>query len=191
MQRTDTTPTLNAIDRAKLASILGLLDSDKAGEVAAAAYAAVRFIKTRDLRWADVLDAPISTTPLGTWKDVAQYCVRYGRGTLSSGIGLLPLAAALPEAQSQAAADPASRVREDGRAGMSEDIRPHGANGKHPPNLPPLTDPGAASLHGNLPKAVQRKFNALPPEVRAMFTTHTDASPMRWRTARNGCSICG
>jgi hypothetical protein len=63
---------------------------------------------------------------------------------------------------------------------MSAHVRPNGANGKHPSNPPPLTEPGAAPLHGNpgdwsdepiaMPLDVQRKFDALHDTVRDAFS---------------------
>jgi hypothetical protein len=49
---------------AKLAAILSLLSSDKPGEVAAAAAAATRFLRARDIVWRDVLvAAPTPVAP--------------------------------------------------------------------------------------------------------------------------------
>lgn len=47
--------SLTAPDAEKLAKTLSLLASDKVGEVAAAANMATQFLRTRDLRWADLL----------------------------------------------------------------------------------------------------------------------------------------
>jgi hypothetical protein len=74
--------TLNSADRAKLVGILGLLSSDKAGERDAAAHAASRFLKARDLQWADILGVP-PPDPIETWRQEAMTCARYGAGILS------------------------------------------------------------------------------------------------------------
>jgi hypothetical protein len=78
---------LNPADRARLAGILGLLSSDKAGERDAAAHAATRFLTARDLRWSDVLDVPRADGLLddlaGRWRDVAATCVLRGGGVLT------------------------------------------------------------------------------------------------------------
>jgi hypothetical protein len=79
--------TLNPADRARLAGILGLLASDKPGERDAAAHAAIRFLKARDLRWSDILDVPAADGLLddlaGRWREAAATCVLRGPGVLT------------------------------------------------------------------------------------------------------------
>jgi hypothetical protein len=79
---------LNPADRARLAGILGLLSSTVAGERDAAAHAATRFLKARDLRWSDILDVAPADGLLddlaGRWRDAAATCVLRGSGGILS-----------------------------------------------------------------------------------------------------------
>ena len=58
-----------------------------AGERDAAAHAATRFLKARDLRWSDVLDVPAADDLLddlaGRWRDAAATCVLRGGTVLT------------------------------------------------------------------------------------------------------------
>jgi hypothetical protein len=56
-------PNILPSERARLAAILGLLSSDKPGERDAAAHAATRFLRSRDLQWSDVFGAPALPAP--------------------------------------------------------------------------------------------------------------------------------
>ena len=83
---------LTAADRERLAKILSLLSSDRAGEVVAAGAAATRLIRERGVGWADIIaPAPVAprptwssagqsrsswTTP-SAWRDTARYCLCY------------------------------------------------------------------------------------------------------------------
>jgi hypothetical protein len=82
MQRTDPNPTLNAIDRAKLAKLLGMVGSAHDGEALNAARLADQLVRTRDLRWADVIGA-VADIPVGSWRDVAMTCALHGGGVLN------------------------------------------------------------------------------------------------------------
>ena len=58
-------------DRAKLAKVLTLLGSDKAGERDAAALAAHRMLQQRGVTWADVMNPPAvekALPELGAWR---------------------------------------------------------------------------------------------------------------------------
>jgi hypothetical protein len=83
MQRTDPDPTLNALDRARLAKLLGMVGSAHDGEALNAARLADQLVRARALQWADVLSAPANGTAIGSWRDVAETCVSYGAGVLS------------------------------------------------------------------------------------------------------------
>ena len=81
-------PMLTNGDRQRLAGILALLSSDRAGERDAAAHAATRFLKARALQWRDVLDVPASRSErledLATnWREVATACADNGRDLLT------------------------------------------------------------------------------------------------------------
>ena len=83
------TPRSSAIlapaDRDRLAAILALLASDHPGERDAAANAATRFLRTRDLSWRDVLASPSPDPPPGPgvledwperWRTAVALCQR-------------------------------------------------------------------------------------------------------------------
>ena len=81
---------LTAADRDRLAKILGLLSSDRAGEVVAAGAAATRLIRERGLQWSDVVApavAPQSARPDSgqpwpsrnaplSWREAVRACQR-------------------------------------------------------------------------------------------------------------------
>lgn len=76
------TATLTAADQSKLAKLLGLLGSNHAGERDAAGLAAARFLRDRNLTWAQVLKPAAIEKRLpeiGTWRTTVALClVRHG-----------------------------------------------------------------------------------------------------------------
>jgi hypothetical protein len=79
-------------DRAKLAKVLGLLDSDREGEALAAARAAARLVKQRGIGWAQVLEPPPieKTLPeLGTWRQTVARCLERPGSLRSWEVGFL------------------------------------------------------------------------------------------------------
>jgi hypothetical protein len=64
---------LSLPERDRLIAILSRLHSNYEGERQAAALAAVRFLKARDLQWQQVIAPPASTD---SWKDTATACLQ-------------------------------------------------------------------------------------------------------------------
>ena len=67
-------------DRVRLGKMLALLDSDKEGEVLAAARAAVRPVRQRGISWHQVVEPPAvqKTLPeIGTWRQTVARCLEH------------------------------------------------------------------------------------------------------------------
>jgi hypothetical protein len=65
-------------ERAKLAKVLGLLDSDREGEALAAARAAARLVKQHDTTWREVIEPPAiekKLPELGVWRETVAQCL--------------------------------------------------------------------------------------------------------------------
>ncbi len=74
------TVPLSATSRTKLAKLLALLGSDKAGERDAAGLAAHRLVSTAGLSWQQVLSPPGPDKPLpelGIWRETVRQCLEH------------------------------------------------------------------------------------------------------------------
>jgi hypothetical protein len=67
--------TLTADDAQRLAKLLGMLGSDHVGERASAAAKADALVRSRGLRWTDVIVPPAQATTTSDWQVMAAYCL--------------------------------------------------------------------------------------------------------------------
>jgi hypothetical protein len=67
-----------ALDREKLARVLGMLGSSHDGEIAAAGRAADALVRQAGLTWPDVLRPPHPALPAATGNDAVGFCLRHG-----------------------------------------------------------------------------------------------------------------
>lgn len=79
---------MSAIDRRRLARLLGMVGSTHDGEALNAARLADRLVRNEGLTWPQVLDVPPEEDPLadwpGGWRNAVTTCLRYGDGVLTS-----------------------------------------------------------------------------------------------------------
>ena len=66
-------------DRVRLVKLLGLLGSDHAGEQVAAATAASRFLRSRNLTWQELLTPQRRATAPATWREAATRLLQHPR----------------------------------------------------------------------------------------------------------------
>ena len=66
-------------DRVRLVKLLGLLSSDHPGEQAAAATAASRFLRSRNLTWQEVLEPQHRGPAPATWREAVTRLLQHPR----------------------------------------------------------------------------------------------------------------